>query len=458
MIMSGIRKLSYCLLALLPIFSAPSFAGPTKLYDLKACVGAFADENGPLSTDHKSCATTQSQGLDQQTGPTLIVVRVFNASPPTSNSQISSIDLVVDVDWRVQGPASTVLVAPKANNTFVDISIDNHLKVGNIPPIKPEGWVTLKFNVDNFSCGDGRWNVTAYTGSSFTGATFQKVSDFTSPLTSVACAQLGCDKSVTAIQPQGSEDITALGYISKLTRGINQDGTSGTACESLYAYMTPSTNSSGVTSLNTVWDKNRADTDVAVFSYEVNIVRNAASTVANTLSNLKVAWLPKTDGTPDYQPVTQNGGALLCNDASAAGGGLQNKLPFAYTTLVSDDGSKITVASSLGVPAVPFSIVIEQERMLVTKVNTNTNVWTVTRPTGGTSTPTTVPTHPVDSPVMSTPFRIGQPGDGFSASYVGLIAPICINSITPVAGDLTGTKFKAVVIDGSDGYVRLGGF
>ncbi len=107
-------------------------------------------------------------------------------------------------------------------------------------------------------------------------------------------------------------------------------------------------------------------------------------------------------------------------------------------------------------PEVPFSIVIEQERMLVTKVNTNTNVWTLTRPTGGTSPPA-LP-HPFEAPVMSTPFPIVQSTDGYDETYnayVNKLAPICIKAINPVAGDTTGTQFSAIVIDSSDGWMRF---
>ena len=109
--------------------------------------------------------------------------------------------------------------------------------------------------------------------------------------------------------------------------------------------------------------------------------------------------------------------------------------------------------------ATPFSIVIEQERMLVTKVNTNTNVWTVTRPTGGTS-PGGSPAS-FNAPVMSTPFPIVQTSSGYNEafnSYVNRLAPICVKAINRVPGDLTGLQFRAIIIDGSDGVVRLGSF
>lgn len=60
---------------------------------------------------------------------------------------------------------------------------------------------------------------------------------------------------------------------------------------------------------------------------------------------------------------------------------------------------------------------------------------------------------------MSTPFPIVQASSGYTETYnayLNKLAPICVKAITPVANDTTGLKFTAIVIDGSDGFVRVG--
>ena len=378
--MNGLRKF-FTLFVVLAVagFALPAMAGPSKTYDLRMCVGQFANEL--LTTDPKynadptMCATAQSQALGIQTIETYLEARVFNSNPPNNQlAQFSSFDLFVDVNWTaINTQTKPAAVINNSGKWKIDVVQPNHFKVYNLSPVKPQTYVTVKFYVNGFSCGDGRWNVTPYTGSNLSGDTFlPTTTESTKRLTTVACAQLTCNQFITAVQPQGHTDVTSLGYILRLERGINQDGTSGTACSNLFTYQTPNLTSSSLGKyLTTLWDKDQEDSDVAVFSYEVNLEPTASTTGPQKLLEMQVAWLPKPDGTPDFKP------ALMCETKA-------NFLPVQYTTLVADNGGKITVASSAAVAtiaATPFSIVIEQERMLVTKVNMNTNVWTVTRPT-----------------------------------------------------------------------------
>lgn len=452
--MSEMRKaLSWLSMASLVMFVGPSLAAnstPSKVYDLKMCVGKFANlyaTDDPLyNADPTVCATQQSQVSGEPTTiETFVQARVFNTTPPSTNflAQISSIDLFVDVNWAVLNTTEMpVTVIDNSGKWSVDVTQRRHLKVSGLATIKPQSYATVQFWVDSTSCGDGRWNVNAYNGSSLSGDKFSPVKGFTTRLTSVACAQLACNQFVTGVQPQGQTgNPTALGYILKLERGTNQDGTSGSACSNLFAYQTPNLTSSPEY-MTTLWDKFQDDSHVAVFSYELNLEPTASTTAAQKLSEIKLAWLLKQDGTPDFQ------NALFCEAKAPS-------LPVQYTTLVSDNGRTITVASSAGVAAIapPFSIVVEQERMLVTKVNTNTNVWTVTRSTGGTSLP--AEPYLLGTPVMSTPFPIVQTGSGYPQSYVNKVAPICVKAISPVGTEPTN-QFTTIIIDGSDGFVRIG--
>lgn len=438
--MNRIRK--FCCLAIVfatGLWSTASIGGgPQKLYSVATCVGTFAFPADGSSGDPTKCNDAQVQHLQQQTIPTPIQVRIFNLSPPNTNSSINAVDLFVDVNWRaVQDSDLTVLDNP--GKWTIDVSTPGHVKISNLAPVKTGQGVTVKFNVDGFSCGIGTWNATPYTGSTVgSGAMFAPIAGFVPPQTMVACTQLTCNGSVTNIQPQGSVGTGDAHFISLLMRGVNQDGSSGANCSNLFTFVTPTvTPTTG--QIQTQWDKNQPDSSIAVFSYTINLI-NAAPTPAQELLNMRVAWLTKTDGTPDFQP------ALLCDPARPT-------LPFQYTTVVVDNGSKITVASTSSLPTTPtFPIVIEQERLLVTKVNTNTNVLTVTRGVGGTAG--SVITHSAGKAVMSTPFPIVQAADGYNEvfhPYVSLPAKVCISPNFTTT--MTGQPIAATAIDGGDGWV-----
>lgn len=432
------RISKFCCLAVVfasGLWSTASIGGPQKLYSVSTCVGTFAFPDDK-SADPTKCNGAQVQQLEQQTIPTPIQVRIFNQSPPTSNSSINAIDLFVDVNWQAVQD-DFLMVRDNTGKWNIDVSTVSHVKINNLAPVKTQQFVTVQFHVNNFSCGIGTWNATAYTGSTVgSGATFAPVSGFVPPQTNVACTRLTCGNSLSNIQPQGQVPASDAHFILQLTRGVNQDGSSGANCSDLFTYITPTVTST-TGQVQTQWDKNQPDSGIAVFSYTINLVNTAGRTVSQELANMRVAWLTKPDGTPDFQQ------ALLCDGSPAM-------LPAQYTTLIADNGSKITVASTAGLPTTgTFSIVMQQERLLVTKVNTNTDVLTVMRGIGG----TTAITHAPGTPVMSTPFPIVQAGDGYIETfhpYVSLPAKVCIADITT---DLTGKPTTARAFDGGDGWV-----
>jgi hypothetical protein len=394
-------------------------AGPTKLYSLKTCVGVF-DSAGV-------CQIAQAQQPGAPTTVTPIVARIFNESPPTSNSQISSFDVSVNVSWRV----TSATVSGNSGKIIVDLTQPGHVKVSNLAPIKPQAFVDVTIVVDSQSCGDGTWDAITYTGSGFTGATFSKASTYTPPTTTVACLKLGCGDPAFDVKPQGS--LTTI----HLQRGqFDTNGTTDSACSDLFVYVTP-TAIVGTTTVQTNWDKNMPDSNSAVFQYTVNF---KATTGSNTPPAIKVAWI-SVGGVPDEQP------ALMCGPNLA-----QTQLPEPYAALVADNGSKIDVLPlpSVTLPSAPFSIIIGEERMLVTKVQTNTNSWFVTRQMGGTQ----LAAHSAGDAIMGTSFPIVQSSDGYSSSYVGRSAKMCINNLAHSL--TTPTDWTATLLDDSDGWVRVG--
>ena len=448
--MNGMRKWLGVTIAaaLLPLAVPATAAAPQKVYDLAVCVGAF-DADDPL---HRACDVDQAQVINNPTQQTPIQARIYNLSPPNTNSSINSIDLFALVNWHAL--SGTVQILDNANATKAGISaIGAHLKISNLAPIKPGGFVTIQFNVDSFSCGFARWDVTAYTGSSFSGATFAPSPDYARPGTDVACGQFTCNSVTNDIRPQGDVAPTSPGYISSLKRGnYNTNGITTPACSTLYAYVTPTITATSA-QLQTLWDKNLFDSDVAVFRYTFNLLNPTNSTDATAMRNaLQVAWKLKTDLTPDFQP------ALNCEAHvySVGGNPIPGDLPAPIASLVADNGSKIDISGPTGVPLdVPFSIVIEDEMMVVTKVITNTNTWFVTRGVGGTAQTLHVNPSPTASlPVMSNPFPLVKATDPYPSGYVGLPARVCIRDFVQSMVDLT--QFSAIVIDGSDGWVRIG--
>ena len=457
------------LAAALCIFASSVFAAPQKVYDLLVCVGKFANTyktNDPLyDSDPTLCRPAQAQlSTALATIPTPIDARVFNLTPPTANSTISSIDLFVDVKWQVLNQFvgtvdKRVQVLDNSGKWKADVSTTSHLKIANLAPVKPDKWVTVRFYVNDVSCGDGGWDVTAYTGSGFTGDTFgPETSPFVKQVTSVACAQLNCNQGIDSVQPQGVDLLLGTNspkFIDKLYRGNNQDGPA--SCSNLYVYQTPISElirgTLTVTSLVTVWDKNLANPQPAVFRYGVNLEPTAGfETTESKLSQMRVAWLPisDTNPAPDFQS------ALFCE------GGVvdANSTPFQYTKLVEDNGDRIKVeVPTHALPPVPFSIMIQRERLLVTKINDNNvpNTWTVTRNTGGTSPPASP--YASGTLVMSTPFPIATSANGYSGNYLNKIVPICVQKIDLMGTDSSGLKqFRATVVDGSFDPVRIGGF
>ena len=435
--MNGLRKF-FTLFVVLAVagFALPAMAGPSKLYKVDMCVGTFAPGISG------ACTITQEQLLNDTTKPTTLQARIANWSPPNINSNFNSADLFVGVNWRAVNGSVTVL--NNSGNYNIDTTVPRHVKVSNLSPVKPNGYVTLQFDVDNASCGDGTWDAKVYGGSGFTGAVFDPAPGYVPNNTTVACLNLACTGVAYTVTPQGNvlgNDPTSI----QLTRGLydtdgTTTGTTADSCTKRFVYVTPTVTSPTKLDVHTTWDQGTADAQAA-FSYTINA---RSATTGSTPPTIALAWLltTTTPPVPDYQP------ALAC-DLN------QNYLPKPLATVVADNGNKIDVALVVlasALPPVPFAVVIEDERLLVTKVNLQTNTFTVDRHTGGTFQVT----HVANLPIMSTPFKIVQSTDNFAASYVGKPVKVCLSGWAQTFNPGATNEWKATIIDGSDAWVRVG--
>jgi len=365
----------------LAAFALPSMAaGPQKTYSIK--LAAQANYVG---------------GVVQ--APVPMTVTVKNESPPSSaNSnagsfQVTLAGLAIDHSQPISCPQAQC----SANG--------NTISVTNIsPPIQAQVEFVVSFSAT--SCGDGSaTNVAVFTGSQLNGAAF-KISPSASVLTAnVSCGDLACATSFTVPDSTGS--------IVSGTRGLDKDG----VCfvDSLPYYVT---NTLPVVHVRWPVGADVNADSAAAFKYAVT---------ATTSGNPLVAWLTDNQGNPVFISAL----TLPC----------AGDLPASYTTLASDvsvSDKKIQVTSTpAGLPAA-FPIVIGTERMQVTKANTNQ--WTVTRHTGGTS----ATAHFTTDDVMSTP--LGLVPVGSPAPYTaGNQAQMCLFS---QSGNLT------TVIDIGDGWVN----
>jgi hypothetical protein len=371
----------------LAMLALPSFAAQSqnKTYTLTMCVGTFKADG--------SCDAKQpNPGVDS----TRIQVRLTNTSPKQSNSTINSVDLFPNLNWTIDTTDPAYETSAPTVKYTPDLSLQGHIRVTGLNPIKPQDSLNLSFTASNLSCGDASWDQSLiWSGSNLGGNTFTlDQPPLSTPGTSIACGMVDCATSANSfvVQPTATTCGTQFTDVECVVgvRGSNKDGL---ACASVPFYV-----SNFLTNADTAkrklhfrWPSQPA----AAFNYRIN-TRDA---------NPNFAWIEDTDGNPI--PILSD--ALQCIPAI---GQPNQYLPIQYGTLalnVNSTKNKLKVNAPSSIVAPPnFAIVIGAEKMLVT--NTSTGTWTVTRGYGVTdNTP-----HFTNDPVMSTPLPNIPDNDAYS--------------------------------------------
>lgn len=262
-------------------------------------------------------------------------------------------------------------------------------------------------------------------------------------VTGISCGNIACKQSFTI----GNQDPSNLDYtVVTGFRGLNTDGTCSPTSHLSYFV----TNKLGVADASTAPDPSTRSvhfvwpsdgTGAPVFAYKVTKDTDATGPV------LTLGWLPKLD-VPPVQVDAEN---LRCNVSYLASDPeptlAELPLPTAYGVLTQDvkvNTKQLKVDTGVNPPPTVNSpglwIMVENERMLVTSIDSSG--WSVTR--------TAPATHMAGKTVASTPMPLLDPSVTWPPPYVaGTPAKMCL-----VWTDGT----SAWIIDGSDGYVRLGGF
>jgi len=364
-------------------------------------------------TENKHFALGITPGTpDNNHQRSVVLATIINDNPSGSNASFGSFTLTVKGGNNVTIPQDHPADLDPDHGGQVTWLSPTSISVTNINPLKGTDSYTLTVYVS--ACGEGNpWSAVVYAGSNLNGGTFLDDTPATSPQNNdVACGVLACGGSVVAVN----------GVTSGFRSLYNKDG--ATCGSGDYIVTNRIVNNTGFLH----------------FGYDVS---NAVFYYAPPTSVTKLAWVVNTTG-----PIFETG--LQCDQSNAqqiASPGV----PKPYGTLISDNGGKIKVDTSTKVyntpttfPAGGFPIMIEQERMQVTKISGNT--WTVTRPTGK----TTSKQHDPTKLVMSTPFPIipnTQPWSNYSSSSLyapGNYARMCFPA---GAGNASGG-----VVDTDDGW------
>ena len=320
-----------------------------------------------------------------------------NTSPKQSSSTFGSVDLFIDVAWRID-TSSAITVYVNGNNitasTNIDTSQAGHLKVGNIGSLKPADTLVITFSVVS-SCGDGSWNAMVWSGSNIgSGNFFTSGSDPTKLLTPVACLAAGCGF-------QSPAGFNVNGVIDVFRSFTNKDGsTFGASCNGVDIFISNSTGGAAGLPPDIVhfrWALADTTYATAVFDYVIHYSSGLPAAP-------KVGWL-HLDGSlaidAASDPNANPNNPVVFVEAPQC---LTDKLPATLTTLaaaVNSGAGKITVASTpAGVSAPPsFPIVIGTERMDVYKMTGPGNTtWWVNR--------TAPAPHSLNDPVVSTPLPL----------------------------------------------------
>lgn len=406
------RLLALVVSVALAAFALPALAAPTKTYSLNATASPTYG--------------TDSNGQRTLTVPVPVAITIKNESPPSvANSNISSFSFtaagmtIASVDTGACQSLGGICALDTSTNT---------VSVTNIsPPVQAQGTFTVPVTV--VSCGDGAWSAKVWSGSQLNGNLFALVNDASLPsnsLTPVDCGDTTC--GLPFVTSSLNSVAGSPAYVSGL-RGFYDKN--GAACTTI-GYTVTNTIPSNKTvhfEYPSASSFNPSTDPAAAFLYTLNF----GTPVALTL-----AWFTDSNG-----PVFVAGQQCLTTQ-------MANNLPAPYGSLGQNVSAtkkqipvNVTVAPTI---PLPFPIVVDTERMLVTSISTNN--WTVQRGQGG----TTAAPHAAGAPVMSTPLPIltgpftqAQSSAGYK---VGNQAQMCI-----AAPDISqGSSSSYNVIDIGDGW------
>jgi hypothetical protein len=437
----------------MPGMAAKPAAQPQKLYNLEFLL----PPTDPLLSDRDN--PLYDPATEQLVPPVAVTVTVKNESPPQANSNISSFQftlsgLIVFKDG---------LTCPNARCTVDDAT--NTVFVTNIsPPIQTQQSLIVTLHVSScVAVGEASIAPLVFSGSQVNGdpfdvydsktrtdASFPMVTTLstrtgpdTAPTittTGILCGNIACGDPPLVVPESfgtcGSDPADPRCVTT--SRGTDKNGAcSATPIDYAVTNLLPSSKS-----LHFVWDTNTAPS--ATFAYRLNgAFPSTVPPAAPSPPPWQVAWLTTTtNGVPGpaFIAAQECLGADLTNFPPAA-----LPLPAPYGTLAAaikagDKSIKVNLSTSQ-FPSLPFPIVIDAERMNVTKITTNT--WTVDRDKGATQ-------HLLNANVMSTPLRLVLQSSG---PYVaGSIAQVCRASLSHDNGDGT---WSAWFIDIGDGWVTI---
>ncbi len=446
--MTSIRKLlCFVMSAALMAFALPGLGAPppNKLYDLVMCVGEFA----PITTDPtgRTCNVTQTPGQETQ-----LRARVFNKSPARSAAPIRSLHLFPSdvVIWTFD--SDSVTVEDNTGNFTIDATSQD-IFISNLAPVNSNGWVTVVFNTDQFSCGDLHFDVEPWTGSTpGSGQLLEPVLGYVPPKASVACDSVACNVKFTVEAEPGvcanSTDPDCMGGIRGPT---NSDGTTdAAACAPVYTYVTnksflyPDISSSLLFAWLTITGDHNP---VAVFAYKVN-VQSVAEPV------WQVGWLPDLQAPVSIVTPYCNGhlSAPWTDTFPDPPSGVLAILPknLGVAAEVKVNANKVEVAPIAPVPPIGSYIVIETEVMQIT--GSNSNSWFVDRPapvfhSAGKFVVST-PFEPLVNDYTGTAYSLGQ---GFPPYTLLSQTKMCM--ATQPQFDSTTETWSAWFIDNGDGLI-----
>lgn len=444
--------------AALAAFAAAAIAAPPKKsYNLEF-LRPDVDELKATSPRNPAYDPTTLQLIP----PVAVTVSVKNESPPsTANSNISSFQFTVSGLALLNGSGD--IACPNARCS-VDASTGTVYVTNISPPIQAQQVLKVTFHASScvVKSEAGISSNTVYSGSQLNGDTFvpfggRPDTDFPMVLTlstrdaaspptiadtGISCGPISCRQDFPVADSRTSCGSDASDPICVTTRRGNDKN--GAVCTTSPVDYFVTNLLETDRKLHFKWETNPA----GAFAYRVNV----SSLV---VPPWQVSWLP-TDGNAIFIGAPTCAGADLTAFPTSPDA---LPLPTQLTTLASAvkmNDKQIKVVSTPPNLPIAFSIIIDGERMDVTKVNNNT--WTVVRGAGLTQ----ATSHAASKPVMSTPLPT-LTSDQFSTDpnvlpvqqtvySVGQQAQICRASASHDNADGTGT-WSAWFIDIGDGWV-----
>jgi len=432
-----------------------------------------------LLPDHDALQATSpiNPAYDPATGqlipPVAVTVTVKNESPPsTANSNISSFQFTVSGLALLNG--SNDIACPNARCS-VDPATGTVYVTNISPPIQAQQPLTVTFHASSCVVKSEAFisSNTVYSGSQLNGDTFvpfggKPDADFPMVLTlstrddtvsppaigdtGISCGPISCSQGFPVADSRTNCGTNAGDPICVTTRrGTDKNGAVCTASPVDY-FVTNLLEPNG--KMHFKWETNPA----GAFAYRVNVPFPSTPITDPPTTPVpppwQVSWLP-TDGTAIFIGAPGCAGADLgAFPTSAVGLPLPTQLTTLASAVKQNDKQIKVVSTPPNLPPVTFSIVIDGERMDVTKVNSNT--WTVVRGAGLTQ----ATAHAANRPVMSTPLPALTSGQ-FSTDpnvlpiqqtvySIGQQAQICRASASHDNGDDT---WSAWFIDIGDGWV-----